>query len=91
MPYIKQEDRQVFDGKIRELAMLIRQQAEEDLDVGGFLNYCCTCLALRVIPARRYHWMAFIDGVWGTMMKEFYHKYVRPYEDEAERKNGPVY
>ncbi len=91
MPYVKQKYRKILDPRIQELAALIQEQAKEDLDLGGLLNYTCTCLGLLIIPARRYHWMAFIHGVWGTMIAEFYRKYVAPYEDEKERENGPVY
>ena len=91
MPYVTQDKRRVFNPKIEELAALIRQEAKEDLDMGGYLNYCCTTLALSIIPARRYCWMAFIHGVWGTMMDEFYRRYVVPYEDEKIKEHGDVY
>lgn len=94
MPYIPQKDRSKFDKHIEKLAKAIKKAAAESGDktaFAGLLNYCCTSLALRVIPERRYWAIALITGVFKNMIDEFYRRYVAPYEDEQIKKNGDVY
>lgn len=95
MPYIPQQYRPKLDSHIEELAKAIKKVAQEVGDektsFAGVLNYCCTRLALEIIPEKRYYAMALIHGVFDTIAKEFYRRYVAPYEDEQIEKSGDVY
>ena len=95
MPYISQGQRLNLDPHIEKLAGVIKEAAaelgDEKTAFAGVLNYCCTKLALTVIPERRYYAMALVQGVFNTMAQEFYRRYVAPYEDEQIKKNGDVY
>lgn len=95
MPYIPQQHRPKLDPHIGELAKAIKAVAaelgDEKTAFSGVLNYCCTRLALEVIPERRYYAMALLHGVFETIAQEFYRRYVASYEDEQIAKNGDVY
>jgi len=94
MPYIKKEYRPELDKHIEEIAEAIKKAAVEqgyDGAFAGFLNYTCTRLALKVIPARRYWAIALITGVFKNIADEFYRRYGAPYEEEQIKKNGDVY
>lgn len=94
MPYIKQEHRPELDMHIDALAKAINKTASKEGGEGAFaglLNYSCTKLALRVIPERRYKWIAMVTGVFENIKQEFYRRFAGPYEDEQIEKNGDVY
>lgn len=94
MPYIKQEYRPRLNPHIEKLAEEIKKISEEtgeDGDFAGFLNYSCTKLAINVMPARRYKWIAMIVGVFKNIADEFYRRVGIPYEDEQIEKNGDVF
>ena len=94
MPYIAQKDRPALDAHIDALAAQITAVAVEygyDGAFAGLMNYSCTRLALKVIPARRYWSIAIITGVFKNIADEFYRRYGVPYEDEQIAKNGDVY
>lgn len=94
MPYIKQEYRPRLDPHIEKLADEIKKAAKEtgeEGDFAGFLNYTCTKLAIKVMPARRYKWIAMIVGVFKNITDEFYRRVGIPYEDEQIKKSGDVF
>lgn len=92
MPYIRQEDRPELDKHIDALSdIIISIVGRNDASFAGMLNYCCTRLALNVIPARRYWAIATVTGVFKNIADEFYRRYGVPYEDEQIQKNGDVY
>ncbi len=94
MPYIKLEYRPRLDAHIENLAEEIKQIIQETGDEGdfaGFLNYSCTRLALKTIPARRYKWIAMVCGVFSNIVHEFYRRYAAPYEDQKIKESGDVY
>lgn len=95
MPYIPQEYRPKLDPHIVKLSEAIKEVSralgDEKIAFPGVLNYCCTRLALEVIPDRRYYAMALLHGVFETIAQEFYRRYVAPYEDEQIKKHGDVY
>lgn len=94
MPYIKQEHRSRLDPHIENLAQEIQRIAEEEKDplaFAGLFNYTCTKLGLRLLPERRYKWIALLVGVFETVKQEFYRRFAGPYEDEQIEKNGDVY
>lgn len=94
MPYIRREYRSRLDPHIEKLAGEINKIAKEsgeEGDFAGLLNYTCTKLAIKVMPARRYKWIAMIVGVLKNIADEFYRRIGIPYEDEQIKKNGDVY
>jgi hypothetical protein len=94
MPYIAQKDRPELDKHIDGLAEQLTKVAKEygyDGAFAGLLNYSCTRLALKVLPARRYWAIAIVTGVFKNIADEFYRRYGVPYEDEQIAKNGDVY
>lgn len=94
MPYIAQKDRPQLDEHIDKLAEEIKKMAGTygyDGAFAGLMNYSCTRLALKVIPARRYWSIALITGVFKNIADEFYRRYGVPYEDEQIKKSGDVY
>ena len=94
MPYIALKDRPGLDTRIDLLAEQITDIAKSygyDGAFAGLLNYSCTRLALKVIPARRYWAIAMVMGVFKNIADEFYRRFGVPYEDEQIQKNGDVY
>ena len=94
MPYIAQKDRPEIDVHVDALAEAIKTIAAEykyDGAFAGLMNYACTRLALKVIPARRYWAIALISGVFKNIGDEFYRRFGVPYEDEQIKKSGDVY
>ena len=94
MPYIKQKDRPELDKHIDALAESIKSIATSygyDGAFAGLLNYSCTRLALRILPARRYWVIALITGTFKNIADEFYRRFGVPYEDEQIKANGDVY
>jgi len=94
MPYIAQKDRPELDKHIDALAEAIKRIAATygyDGAFAGLLNYSCTRLALRILPARRYWVIALITGTFKNIADEFYRRFAAPYEDEQIDKNGDVY
>jgi hypothetical protein len=93
MPYIAEKDRPALDKHIDALADEIRRIACSYDYAGAFagvLNYTCTRLAMRVIPAKRYWTIALVTGVFKNIADEFYRRVGVPYEDEQIAKNGDV-
>ncbi|MBI2450621.1 MAG: hypothetical protein HYV47_03775 [Candidatus Nealsonbacteria bacterium] len=94
MPYIKQEVRKELDSGIKSLADKINDLAKKEGDeaaFAGLLNYTCTKLTLKTIPARRYKWIAMVCGVFSNIIHEFYRRYAAPYEEEKIKESGDVY
>src|SRR3990167_2073231 len=93
MPYIAQKDRELFDETITALAQQIRQASKQygyDGAFAGLLNYCCTRLALQVLPVKRYWSIALLSGVFRNIGDEFYRRFAVPYEDAQIIKSGDV-
>ena len=55
------------------------------------LNYVFTKLIVKIVPERRYKFIARITGVLENVKQEFYRRYAEPYEDEQIKKSGDVY
>lgn len=94
MPYIPKECRPPIDKLVDQLADEIKIQSKQfgyDGAFAGLMNYACTTLALKVIPARRYWAIALVTGVFKNIADEFYRRYGVPYEDEQITKNGDCY
>ncbi len=94
MPYIPAKDRPRLDAHIDALAKELKAVAAEygyDGAFAGLLNYACTTLALKVIPAKRYWAIALVTGVFKNIADEFYRRFAAPYEDIQIERNGDVY
>jgi hypothetical protein len=94
VPYIAPELRPALDQHIAALAEAINACAAEidgDAAYAGLLNYACTSLALKTLPARRYWAIATTSGVFANIADEFYRRLATPYEDEQIVRNGDVY
>ena len=94
MPYIKPEDRPQLDVHVNALAVEVKALTAKygyEGAFAGLLNYVCTTLALKVLPARRYWVVALVSGVFRNVADEFYRRYAAPYEDEQIKNNGDVY
>ena len=94
MPYIDPKFRKELDPHIEKLAEAIKKVAarqKQEAAFAGFLNYTCTKLALKVIPARKYWVIALVVGVFKNVADEFYRRFGVPYEDEQIEKSGDVY
>ena len=94
MPYIPPELRPDLDQHIAALAEAINTAAaglDGDAAYAGLLNYACTTLAIKTMPARRYWAIATTSGVLANISDEFYRRFAVPYEDEQIARNGDVY
>lgn len=93
MPYIKQEDRDAYDGLIGGLVAVLearRYNLASDSQVGD-LNYIITALLTRVLPpGAGYKTLNAIIGVLECCKQEWYRKFVTPHEIEKEKKNGSI-
>lgn len=97
MPYTKQQERDLLDPLIDELAeriVTLAKQGEEGNDFEGHLNYTCTRLSLKILKLLfgrfRYKRSPDFRGVFFDIAEEFYRRLVAPYEDKQIEKNGDV-
>ena len=85
MPYIKKDDRKVFDECLYELSNTIWTE--------GDLNYCISTL-LHLYLRREGLCYSNINGLMGVLecaKNEFYRRVAVPYEDKKIFENGDVY
>ena len=85
MPYIKKDDRKVFDECLYELSNTVWTE--------GDLNYCITML-LKLYLEREglcYKNINRLMGVLECTKQEFYRRAAAPYEDKKIFENGDVY
>ena len=84
MPYIKQDDRKLFDEHIDKIA--------EHLLTLGELNYCITRICHKWIENRglRYNSINDVMGALECAKMEAYAKIARPYEEDKIVENGDV-
>lgn len=87
MPYVNEDDRKRFD------ASLIRLHKALDGVTPGMLNYLITRILLFVWHSspQNYATIAMIDGVLGTVQKEWYRRITVPYEESKMAEHGDVY
>ena len=89
MPYIKQEDRQYYDGLIDEMVSVIRDNNERT-GLSGTLNYIITRLVKGAYGECRYNDYNSIVGLLECAKMELYRRSVAPYEDTKIEENGDV-
>ncbi len=88
MPYIKQADRERYDGIIGDL--IIRLQGVPWGIRAGLLNYAITRLLVGTFPVPNYATHNAIIGVLECCKQEWYRRKVAPYEDQKIKENGDV-
>ena len=88
MPYIKPEDRDLYDPLIAPLRSMLGKKGNPS----GDMNYVITKLILGAWKdTPRYDTIARIDGVLRGVSSEFYRRVAAPYEDKKIAENGDVY
>ena len=85
MPYIVQAQRDLIDYPLKMLMTYIKTP--------GDMAYAITKLILFYLHqyGKNYSTLASVHGILGTVRDEFYHRVVRPYEQEKEKENGDVF
>lgn len=87
MPYITQESREKIDYEIDALIAALGRRGWKE----GELNYSLYRILLAWFENEpRYHTICSIMGTLTCVAQEFYRKVAGPYEQTAEKKNGPV-
>ena len=87
MPYIKLEDRANYDDDIFDIVVHLGENGWPS----GHVNYVIFSIVLDWFRARPcYATICSIMGTLSSVAQEFYRKQAAPYEDEAEKKNGPI-
>lgn len=83
MPYIKQDDRDLFDESIDQFP---------PIETTGELNYVLTRLLHRFVADRGGNYAAINDtvGAIACVQNEFYRRVAAPYEDRKILENGDV-
>ena len=87
MPYIKQEDRELYDERLDDLCFAL----EEDGYDPGAVTYVMYKLVARWFEHNpKYKSIALIRGVLLGTISEFDRRIAAPYEDEKIKENGDV-
>ncbi len=91
MPYIRQEDRDLLDGALDKL-LLVLTHSSSDKDLAGRLNYCFSYLAFRLFEyyEEGYTRANLINGVFVSAQQEFARRKLGPYEDQKIDENGDL-
>jgi len=88
MPYIKREERSVYQEHIAELARLV---PNERMSRPGHMNYIISLLLNKVYGSDiRYADHNEIIGLLSCVQAEFYRRYTAPYEDEKVISEGDL-
>jgi len=87
MPYIKLEQRAIWDRMADGVCKLLTMHEVEDRD--GQLNYFITKILKAAYPPKYFNYNRAI-GVLECIKQEFYRRDVSKYEDKKIRENGDV-
>lgn len=88
MPYIKQQDRDLYDGLIRD----IRENLKIHNNHPGELNYIITSILCgALVDGVSYTKVNELVGVLECAKQELYSRIARPYEDMKMKENGEAY
>ena len=87
MPYIKQEDRKVYDEKLDDLCVALEKKGYDEGHV-TYVLYTIVTRWFKNIP--KYKSIARIRGVLLGTISEFDRCIAAPYEDEKIKENGDV-
>ncbi len=87
MPYIKKEDRKLYDGLVEKLGEIVSTRDDSLQD--GDLNYIITSLIKKVYPLK-YKDINRAMGMLECVKQEYYRRVAAPYEDSKIEENGDV-
>jgi len=89
MPYVKTEQRKVFEEPIRQAEIAI---AKSDGDVGS-LNYFISSVLAKytALKGKKYLTILIVMGTLICVAFEYYRRVAGGYEDEKIEENGDVY
>lgn len=87
IPYIKRESRPELDKHIEELVRTISSSGMQEQD--GKLNYVITRLLKGIYSPGYFNYNRAL-GVLSAVGKEFFRRFVAPYEDRKIKENGDV-
>jgi len=102
MPYIKEEDRQIFDNHIDDIIFILKcsldgeicqQQNLSDQQIMmllGKINYCFSRILGGVMGKPSYSKIAMITGVLENVKQEFYRRVGVNLEDKKILENGDI-
>jgi hypothetical protein len=102
MPYIKEEDRRVFDTHIDDIIFIMKCSLEGEICNGdslsdkqtmmllGKINYCFSRILSGVMGDVSYSKIAMITGVLENIKQEFYRRVAETYENQKIIENGDI-
>lgn len=92
MPYIKEQDRKVFDNILPPLIALILNPLQFGTRAkAGVLNYIFTLILKSVLDDdKRYDTANSLIGALECCKLELYRRHIAPYEDLKIKENGDV-
>jgi hypothetical protein len=102
MPYIKEEDRRIFDTHIDDIIFILKcsldgeicQQQnlsdQQTMMLLGKINYCFSRILSGVMGDVSYSKVAMITGVMENIKQEYYRRIASPYEDKKILENGDI-
>jgi Domain of unknown function (DUF6899) len=87
MPYIAQDNRKIYDSRLKDIVALVRSGSNGP----GDLNYCFSRIVWSIFDAAPSYTAAnTLLGVLEAVQKEFYRRKVVPYEDSKMIQNGDL-
>jgi hypothetical protein len=102
MPYIKEEDRRVFDSHIDDIIFILKCSLEGEICSGnslsdkqtmmllGKINYCFSRILSGIMGDVSYSKVAMITGVMENIKQEYYRRVASPFEDKKILENGDI-
>lgn len=87
MPYIKEEERKVYNDMLKALVHILRGAPIESQD--RHLNYIITVLLKRLYTPRYFNYNRAM-GVLEFAKQEFYRRVATEYDNDKIRENGDV-
>jgi len=89
MPYITQKDREKYDEQINDIVETLPNGND---NMVGELNYVISSIMKRYMDTHgeKYARYNALFGALNCAGREFYIRFVRPYEDKAIEKNGDI-
>lgn len=92
MPYIPEDERKELKHCIDYMVESIRTGRDDEtlVDLLGRINYCFTCVSLKLMGDVRYAKIAMISGVLENVKDEFYRRLGGKYEDQKIISEGDI-
>jgi hypothetical protein len=102
MPYIKEEDRRIFDSHIDDIIFILKCSLDgeicqhqnlsdqQTMMLLGKINYCFSRILSGVTGDISYSKVAMITGVIENIKQEYYRRVASIYEDKKILENGDI-